>query len=640
MNKILCKHKVTLAVVFSLIIGNFGFSKKAIANDAGALSKRASGQTGLNLVLFFNAESLETNSVSYDIFDLSSPEGISALEKNANFLLRLQKTQKEFKKQGNKIGPQVIVGANLKQPYNSFDITDGGLKSATLKILQLLEKIKKNSNVHESQYQIAQISRALQQNYTDAYDGDFEVLKIPIYLVRYLSKPKISFDLIDAIETPPFLQNQLQTQSLAPGGNLYDFLSLKSEPADCKYLKAKRGYGVHAGFQVECGGEDYKVKFGNEIYSGPFNSRIFRAMGYLAPQINYQKELALAYNRKMFLEINERRAMKLSINLAGIPVHQFTNKKNFDPFSLVKSFRLKDGREISGAEGRRGLVGSAGLVVKEGAPTEIINLENSDFNEEFEKEIAQVVLVPTTVTVKNDRTLGTEIGLWSISDLDYSSYKEMQGLMVLSAWIGNYDVRKQNLMVSLVGDGEEKELKMGFADAGSGLGKGTISLTKPTSSVINDMAWTVTTVQKQSSKDNSGYQASQGSDAVILSGLSNTEPNSDFNHIKLPYAQWMLGEMCKNISADQLTESLVASGMSSAEVVLAREKLLNRRNQMMLDLEMPKAVFENCFVPANSKINYDPKVEGLVGVYSKIKNARIEAPDNNLIVVDGKVVPR
>ncbi|MBL7670397.1 MAG: hypothetical protein JNM39_07910 [Bdellovibrionaceae bacterium] len=640
MNKMINKQKMTLTIVFSLMVGSFSFAEKSNISGSQADSQGISRQTSLNLVLFFNSESLKTKFITYDTFDLNSPEGISSLAKAAEFVLDLQKTQKDLKKQGGQMGPQTVVGVDLKQPYNSFDITDGGLKAASQKILQLIEKIEHNIKAEESKYQIAQISRALQQNYTDAYDGDFDILKIPIYLVRYLSKPQVSFQEVGSVETPPFLKNQLQTRSTNLGENLFDFLNLKSDPADCKYSKAKRGYGVHAGFQVECRGDEYKVKFGNEIYSGPFNARIFRAMGYLAPTINYQKALTIPYDRKMFLEINERRAMELSLSFVGVPIRKFTNKKNFDPFTLVKSFRLKNGQEMSGAEGRRALVGSAGLVLKEGLPPEVVTLEDSDFNEEFEKQIAQVVLVPTTITSKDDKTMGTEIGLWSISDLDYSSFKEMQGLMVLSAWIGNYDVRKQNLLVSLVGEGKEKELKMGFADAGSGLGKGTIGLTKPTSSEINDMAWTVTTVQNQFPKDNSGYQQSQGSEAVVLSGLSNMEPNSDFNNIKLPYARWILGEMCKNISKDQLTESLVASGMSSAEIVLAREKLLSRRNQMLVDLEMPNELVQNCSVPANRAISYDPKKDGLVSVYSKIKNARVEAPDNNMIVVKGKVVRR
>lgn len=627
MNKVNKRHSGgILAVAAFLIFANPSFAGNSRFNSSQ--------------VLYFNSKTLSGPSVSYETFNLNSKDEISSLESHVNEFLKLQKIQKKQEEQSGQSARQVVVGPDLKQPYNSFDITSKGLKVASTKILSLIEQIRNNIDPEVSKYQIAQISRAIQQNYTDAYDGDFEIMKIPIYLAKYFANPRVSLHETEDEPTPKFIQNQLQTKSLNKGANFFDFLSLKLEPKNCQYLKAKRGYGVHAGFQVDCDGEEYKVKFGNEIHSGPFNARIFRAMGYLAPQINYQKSLEISYDRRLFLEINQRQPMNFSINLATIPVYKFSNKKMFDPFTFIKSFKLKTGQEISGEEGRRALVGGAGLIRKEGLPTQIVDLKESDFNEDFERQIDQVYLVPTTVTLKKDKTFGTEIGLWSISDLDYSSYKEIRGLMILSAWIGNYDVRKQNLMVSLVGNGDEEQLKLGFADSGSGLGKGTLGLKKFSSSVINDMTWTVTTQAHLAPPDNTGYQASQPLDVVILSGLSNTEPNSDFNHIKLSDAHWVLAEMCKNIDKKQITQALVASGMTSAEVVLAREKLLERRNQMLLDLKMPQEVTKECYTPVSRNINYDPKRDGLVVIFSDARNANIEAPEGNMIVVKGEVVQR
>jgi hypothetical protein len=639
---------LTMSVASLVTVTNVSLASDS-QNPAGRgpNSLNSSQKLPLNLVLFFNTASLSTASVTYDTFDLDSSDGLESLRTSVNEYLALYKIQKEqgHAKLKNQLEPenqrtQNVVAPGLKAPYNEFEIADKGLKAASTKILQLIDQVKAGSNPQENKYQIAQISRAVQQNYTDAYEGDFKLEKTPVYLFRYLSKPSVRTNDHSEDFTPVHLQKQLQTKSVERGANFYDFMQLKSEPKDCKYTKPKRGYGVHAGFQVDCSGEEYKVKFGNELYSGPFNTRIYRALGYLAPQINYQEALELKYDRKMFLEINQRRPMELTLSFANINLYNYTMKKMFDPFSFVKSFRLIDGTTITGAEGRAQLVGSAGLIEKEGMPTIIQDLKDSDFNKEFEDKIAQIVLMPSTVTVKNDDAMGTEIGMWSISDLDYSKIKEMRALMVLSAWIGNYDVRKQNLMVSLLGSGDQKELKLGFADAGSSLGRATLGIPGITSSVINDMPWTVTRVLDGAGKDNSGLQG-QGEEVVEFSGLSNTEPNSSFNRIKLSDAQWSLSEMCKMIDRDRLTEALVVSGMSSAEVVLAREKLLMRRNQMLIDLKMPPDLRKSCFEAGiNQKISYDPTIDGLVSIFSPAKRAKIEAPDNQLKVVKGVVVPR
>ena len=155
---------------------------------------------------------------------------------------------------------------------------------------------------------------------------------------KYFSKP-----------TPDFLNKQIQTPMDISNLNFFDFQTNKINLDNCEYEKAKKGYGVHAGFQIKCGpqNEVLKVKFGNEIYSGPFNSRIYPAVGYLAPQINPVERLKLKYKREILTEFNQRQKMYFNIHLIGLKITSFSNFKTFDPFSIIESFEMKDGSLIS-----------------------------------------------------------------------------------------------------------------------------------------------------------------------------------------------------------------------------------------------------------------------------------------------------
>jgi hypothetical protein len=155
-------------------------------------------------------------------------------------------------------------------------------------------------------------------------------------------------------------------------------------------------------------------------------------------------------------------------------------------------------------------------------------------------------------------------------------------------------------------------------------------------SEINDMKWTVSsryTVNNTNERVNHDER-----EVFTLDGLTIIEPNKGFKKIKISDGQWMLRRMCQ-ISKNQLTEALVASGMSSAEVVLTREKLLFRRNKMLVDFMMPESEAAACHVPADKKISYDPAKDGAVKIYSQKQGKEITAYVGVRKVVKGKLVP-
>jgi hypothetical protein len=74
-----------------------------------------------------------------------------------------------------------------------------------------------------------------------------------------------------------------------------------------------------------------------------------------------------------------------------------------------------------------------------------------------------------------------------------------------------------------------------------------------------------------------------------------------------------------------------------AEVVLTREKLIFRRNKMLVDFLMTEDEIKSCHVEADKKISYDPEKDGLISVKSDIFGT-VEAPARNKKVVSGKIV--
>lgn len=82
---------------------------------------------------------------------------------------------------------------------------------------------------------------------------------------------------------------------------------------------------------------------------------------------------------------------------------------------------------------------------------------------------------------------------------------------------------------------------------------------------------------------------------------------------------------------------LTVTGLSSAEVVLVREKLLHRRSKMLVDFLMPEEDAKACHVDTNKKIDYDPAKDGVISIYSELNGRAIEAPSRGQKVVNGEL---
>ena len=609
-------------VICSAGISLLALNIVACANNSIEKNNRLPSSVVTDTVSFFDPATIKSEKVHFRSYSLGND--LNSFETSVAAFVDAYNSGKELADDSKDID-QSVVGKGFVAPYNTFELNSKGVYSAAKKMQTLIKNIKENKEAAESKYQIAQLTQAIEHLYDPPLQTDYEILTMPVFLVKFFHATHIS-GLVETPETPPFIVDEFQTDYQASDVNFYDYMRVDNSFSKCKYKKPKTGYGKHPGFQVECAGDSkdeektskevYKVKFGEKLFSGPFNSRIYRALGYRAPEINYVGRLKMKYNRRFLTEFNSRRDAYIKVKMAGVTVKQIDTEQEFDPFDFVLLFKLKNGNLITPKDAKSQLL----------LNPKAVGITDKDINDSFESRIDEVIFRPATATTKNDELLGDEVGPWNALDLDYRNFKEVRALIVADAWVGNYDMRKDNLRVFLTGKDSGQRIKVGFTDVGSGLGSGTETPRKLfTSSQVNDMPWEVSTL---------------GSDGVVrLTGLMSTEINNAFSKIGLSDARWILEKMCR-IKSDQIKQALVGSGMSSAEVTVAYAKLMNRRNKMLEDFDMEPEIKKACFVPVvtGTQLNYDPQVDGLVSIYSDAQKRAIQAPAAGRKVLKGVVV--
>lgn len=609
---------VSLLAIFALIAACT--AKPVVEREPSSTYGRAK----LGEVYFFYVSSLNEAEVRLRKYDLTKTDDLASLEHD------LQQFLVEFKKRKEGKTPDIeqnVVALDIKQPYSKFKLTEGNLKDATEYMLELYARVRRGEiSNNEATYQLAQVARALNLMYTEPVKGKYEFFAFPVHLARFLSSPSVSENYKGQDPDLKFLREEVVQEkdiSKIDFGNDFRFKDFKGS---CQYEKAKRGYGVHAGFHIKCGEHSYKMKFGNEEYSGPFNSRIYRSLGYITPHINYYETISVDYDRRVLVEFNERLVMSFKLTFAAIPVYKKNKKEFINPFTYLKGVKMKDGSFVDANTAQSRLIKKP---VEEGITEDMIDAN-------FESQIAQLVFGSSSLTLKDDPVTGEELGPWIPDDFNYRDFKEIRGLMVLAAWTGNFDIRKDNLRLMAIPDSKgKKQLRLTFGDAGSGLGDATG--THRTGSSIDTMEWEVSAVYENMNNNENNWPQEKEQQRISLSGIGNLEYAKAFSIIKLTDAQWMLRKLCQ-FTPEQIKSALVSSGLSSAEVVLAQAKLLERRNKMMEHFKMDEDFKMSCYVPINRKLNYDPLKDKLVTIsYDKNTKATF-APDRGHRVVNGKLI--
>lgn len=487
-------------------------------------------------------------------FDLSVPEERAEFRAEAAKLLKLAKLQKAVREK-NRVN---------RFPY---EIKSGGRK-ALERVIELSNQLDRGSVREAGAIREIQVLMAsYENNLAYPIKKHYQILpEVPYYLIKGLRHPTIR----SSGESSPdptgssFWQpKKIEGMNLRTGfgrDSLPDF-----EKTVCTYVEPKSGWGAHPGFTVNCGGkENVKFKLGDEIYSGPFNTRIFWALGYNVTAIDPVRELKVAYDRRLLSEFHSRRHLEYDVRFLFLKIKKLVVTNYEDPFVSIRYARLKDGQTLSGSELKKRLF----RVIPAGDPKQKDYQRpeeiRGNFREELERQISYLAFVPGAMAADPDGIKA--IGPWKYEDFDTAERREVRAVQLLSAWVGNFNMRWENTRLSYVKNGDSWELKHFFSDVGSGLGESR-SLFHMSNSEVKDMAWSVT-------------EPARG--GVKLSGFVQNSPNAAFDQMSLEDARWILKRIA-SLSEKQLADALSATGMSPELQSLALKKLISRRAHMIRD---------------------------------------------------------
>ena len=245
----------------------------------------------------------------------------------------------------------------------------------------------------------------------------------------------------------------------------------------CTYSKAHTGSGIHPAFTVTCtdggnpvaGGAEIKAKFGTETHSGPFNTRIYKILGFNVPEIEYFHSMNIKYDRRIFTESNSGSDMSTDIESFGLPIHHVQLNGGDNPFDHIQQVYLKNGGTVPGADLAEKLlhdtVNLAGNV-KDRNYTQLRDQNNYD--QIFEGQIDYLVTDEGSFTFKSP---GKELGSFNYNDPAYVNRRDVRGAVILGAFLANYDMRWMNTTDVLICQPTEGcEVKETLSDVGSGLG--------------------------------------------------------------------------------------------------------------------------------------------------------------------------
>ncbi len=409
----------------------------------------------------------------------------------------------------------------------------------------------------------------------------------------------------------------IDTQDLYHGFNQTEFPAIEDKV--WRYEAPKTSFGSCPGFDAASGDARIKIKFG-ETMSEPFTARIFAALGYNVEPTYYAPELKIRYDRRLFREFNLRKPIRTQIRFfAFIPAYTVDVQRHFDPFQFIAAAALKDGTRWSGAELKRRLFYHSQIQHPEKLP--------GNFNPEVEGQIDYLTTSPANVQFRDEAI--QSIGPWDFNTLDHGERRELRGAGLLGAWLGWFDSRFENTRLKLVKTDGTTELKHFFTDLGGGLGKATGLLSRK-GEAPNLLTWSFTKAPEFHGKG----RLARPFRIVHYQPIEETKP---FAEMTLDDARWMARQIAQ-FTEKQIVAALVASGFDSAQVKMFAEKLISRRDDMIRDLGLSGEIAPLRPQGANTKLNYDPAIDGPVKVV--LSNGQIvEARKSNLVVRNGQVVP-
>lgn len=408
----------------------------------------------------------------------------------------------------------------------------------------------------------------------------------------------------------------------------------------CTFTEPKGGWGTKGGFDIKCGDDEYKLKFGPETRTEPFTSRIYNALGFNVPTVEYTPRVTVEYHPNILRQFNCRREIKAYIGLGEMrglrfPVHQYVN-----PFAFIKGATLKDGTQLTMQDlyirlfnrpppdwwtdprSRRDI---------HGTDQDRLELRKWNYKTDQEKDIKTLTWFAGSLEVKDDDA--DSLGAWDWNNEAYRNMREVRGAAVLSMWLGNYDLRWDNNKVKLVKDKLVKDkqdgrrLTMYLNDIGAGLGDAT-NILRRNNDKPNEFDWQFTIGEDDRALyngwDNSIVRRLNSHHIAVVNYLPDFT-NELVTAVQREDMKWM-AKMIAQLTEEQIKAALIAANFQSAEVYLLTQKLLNRREHLLRDsgglaTVRPRQADLRDYEP-NPKNAMSAKLPGGRIVYAKIEDEK------------------
>lgn len=386
----------------------------------------------------------------------------------------------------------------------------------------------------------------------------------------------------------------------------------------CIYAGPKESHGLNPGFSVSCNGQKVKLKFA-EVSSEPFAARIFAALGYHVDPTDFAPNLKLRYDRRILQEFNSRKEMNIHFTTFFVlPVYTLKLQKRYEPLDYFSAAVLHDGRVWSRAELRQHLFRDP----LASHPEE----DGANFRPEVEAQIDYLVTGPANVQPAQPGV--KSIGPWDFGQLDHAERRELRGAGLLAAWLGWFDTRFDNTRLRIVQHGTEPQLVHYFSDLGGVLGQ-TSGFLFSRGELPNAFPWTFTLPPLFQGPHHLARP-------LRLEGFKPLAATPAFAAMTIDDARWM-ARLIGQLTEQQIVQALVASGFDSAEVRLYTEKLVSRRDRMIIDLGLQNEIPLLRPTGVNRTFCYDPTRDGPVTTLVPGLGS-IAAPTSHLQVLKGKII--
>jgi hypothetical protein len=383
----------------------------------------------------------------------------------------------------------------------------------------------------------------------------------------------------------------------------------------CDYTGPKKGSGVHLGFKIKCGEEKYKLKLAEEN-SAPLNSRIYRRVGYHVPVISHLNRIQVNYKREIFLELHSGKRNPMPIKAFGKTVFEISAGRHTDIDRHLFGALTEAGEFISKKDFLQKLWPHCKSL------SDKCFLENKFYDSDFERTIKQVLF--ENVAVEKDSP-EHEFGSWGYDDLNHSQWTEVKALVLLGAFTGNNDLRKDNN--KLAWDRRSGKIIYKISDPGTGYGSG--GMFAPTR--INEMAWEILRpARKLESGSGDDYQ-----DFIEVINYRSNSNHKAFHNLRYTEAQW-IGRRIAEISFEDLTQDIIDSGFSAAEVMVLREILRARQKNIVIQLGLQADFPELMKIEPQRKVQFQAKGENFEFSWGEGRSAQI--PTRGVSAVNGRLV--